>query len=136
MGGLCSCLSPDVEQRQEPSPRTPLLDGTEPTTQEVSNIKSVRKQQTAGIKHISTSVEALVPVSCGKIALPLLDKTFQDHSKLYNDLLKNFNLLRQTIVDLKILTVEENNVHASLETCIKNIVSMCGGLFCCSTDDR
>ncbi|XP_067686792.1 uncharacterized protein [Haliotis asinina] len=122
MGCLCSCLCP--EPNSEASPKTPLLSGT--TSPPSNNNGQSARQNRPPRKEFLTSVEELASVHCAKLPLPALDKTFQDHSKLYNDLLDSFNTLKDTIHDFKAVFEYETSGIPVLGDCLKLLRKRCG----------
>ncbi|XP_071094343.1 uncharacterized protein [Haliotis cracherodii] len=125
MGCLCSCLLP--VSNPDASSKTPLLSGTtSPPNNDSSNNGLSARQNRPRRKEFLTSVEELANVHCSKLPLPALDKTFQDHSKLYNDLLESFNSLKDTMHDFKAVFEYETRGIPVLAECMKLLRKRCG----------
>ncbi|KAL5016908.1 hypothetical protein ScPMuIL_006497 [Solemya velum] len=74
------------------------------------------------------------PVSIGKledikmkhVAVESLDKMFQDHAKLYNDVLKSCKTMKADLHDFKTIFVAETEGIPVLQSCVTCLVSRCG----------
>ncbi|XP_025089398.1 uncharacterized protein LOC112561252 isoform X2 [Pomacea canaliculata] len=132
------------------TPKTPLLSGAQSKpvvsqNQEVSFAQedhapqsghSVRQHRPDAIKNqefgkgdVVTSVDQLESVTLTQLPpqFPTLNKTFQDHGKLYNELYSNFKDMRQSLNDFKGKFVQETAGIPIIADCLKVLSARCGG---------
>ncbi|KAH9488262.1 hypothetical protein Btru_063878 [Bulinus truncatus] len=134
MGNICDC---DKENKTVygSTPRTPLLSAqpTPVTSQPAasnggySSGYSVRNNKQNKQEFLS-SAEQLTTITLAHVkSVPSLDKTFQDHSKLYNDLYNNFAELKTCLHEFKSKFVAETAGIPVTSDCLKLLAKRCGG---------
>ncbi|KAK7087244.1 uncharacterized protein [Littorina saxatilis] len=148
MGALCSCF---CESNDEPTHRTPLLTGgqnkpvtsqhvpsyvkTSSTTSQSAVTQppppSARQHRPEALKEqdFVTSLDHVAPVSLHQLPAQLaaLNKTFQDHAKLYNEQHDHFKQLRQAVNDFKAKFVADTSGIPVMADCLRILADRCGG---------
>ena len=76
-----------------------------------------------------TSLEYVAPVSLHQLPsqLAALNKTFQDHAKLYNEQYSNFKEMRQLLNDFKGKFIAETAGIHVMADCLRILAERCGG---------
>ncbi|GFO09918.1 hypothetical protein PoB_003642300 [Plakobranchus ocellatus] len=135
MGNLCDCFN---TEKDGPTPKTPLLTAAQPPAVTVTSpvkespppaAQSARlhKPETAHDDFL-TSLEEISQIEMKAVStVPSLDKTFQDHAKLYNDLYTNFTELRQCLHNFKASFEKETAGIPTIFECLKLLAKRCGG---------
>ncbi|CAL1535310.1 unnamed protein product [Lymnaea stagnalis] len=131
MGNICDC-DKNGQDNNGVNPRTPLLSGNShhtPITREPSGTatgQSARSYKPEKSELIS-SLEELSLISLARIqSVPSLDKTFQDHGKLYNDLYSNFVDLRKCLNEFKAKFEADTAGIPTITECLKLLAKQCG----------
>ncbi|KAK0060519.1 hypothetical protein Bpfe_010032 [Biomphalaria pfeifferi] len=130
MGNICDCFK-DHKPPYEPTSRTPLLSAqsgpvnSQPAT---NNVGSSARRNKLVQQELASSLEHLTAISLAPVkTVATLDKTFQDHSKLYNDLYNNFYELRKCLFEFKSKFVSETAGIPTIVDCLKVLSKRCGG---------
>ncbi|CAG5117795.1 unnamed protein product [Candidula unifasciata] len=133
MGNCCDCLNPK-QDIVAPTAKTPLLSAaTQPSSQApvISPglpARSARQHKPGQEKNeLTSSLDALTTVSLSTIStVPSLDKTFQDHAKLYNDLYSTFIDLRKCLHDFKAKFEADTEGIPTIAECLRLLATRCG----------
>jgi len=127
MGNLCDCICPSAENLG-PTQKTPLLaDGNKPVTSQPANPKSARVHNPNTEDEFMTSLELVTPIELGTVTtVPTLDKSFQDHAKLYNDLYSSFVDLRKCLHQFKTYFEHDTGGIPVLSECLILLNKRCG----------
>uniref|UniRef100_A0A0B6YPJ3 Uncharacterized protein n=1 Tax=Arion vulgaris TaxID=1028688 RepID=A0A0B6YPJ3_9EUPU len=134
MGNLCDCLNPKPDT-DGPNSKTPLLAGgnhpAPQTRDSASNVvgQSARLNKPVEDKRdFTSSLDALSTVNLATITtVPSLDKTFQDHARLYNDMYSTFVDLRKCLHDFKAKFESDTFGIPIIAECLKLLAERCGG---------
>lgn len=135
MGNICDCFGP---QQEGPTPKTPLLTSAQPPSVASQPAKdetapprgqSARQHRPEAVPNdFMSSLEEICQVEMKPVTtVPSLDKTFQDHAKIYNDLHVNFTELRQCLHNFKAAFEKETAGIPTIFECLKLLAQRCGG---------
>ncbi|XP_059145655.1 uncharacterized protein LOC131932757 [Physella acuta] len=129
MGNICDCLN-EKKYSDNPSPRTPLLAGSShaPTlTRQPSPIGQSARLNKVEKQDFESSLDAIHQIKLSKVStVSSLDKTFQDHGKLYNDLYTNFIELRKSLNTFKSFFEAETSGIPIISDCLTLLAKRCG----------
>ncbi|KAH3784929.1 uncharacterized protein LOC127842138 [Dreissena polymorpha] len=121
VGARTGTLSQPVANTVEIQPQlVPQNRGTEPS------YMSARLQKPSREHEFETSIKLISTVQLQKIPLPVLDKTFQDVGRLYNEVVGNFRSLETEIRKFKEFFVADTSGIPVLEECVKLLVQRIG----------
>lgn len=132
MGNLCDCFNSTKDS--SPTPKTPLLGGGSQTSNTMPDVVfSTPAGQSARVHHLQpkedflTSLELLSLIELRRVTtVPSLDKSFQDHAKLYNDLYSSFLDLRRCLHDFKLQFELDTGGIPIIKDCLVLLRKRCG----------
>ncbi|RUS78267.1 hypothetical protein EGW08_013958 [Elysia chlorotica] len=136
MGNICDCFKTE----DGPTPKTPLLTSAQPpavTSQPLKDPQasalprgqSARQHKPEVVENeFMSSLEEIGQVEMKSVTtVPSLEKTFQDHAKIYNDLYTTFTELRQCLHNFKATYEKETAGIPTIFECLKLLAKQCGG---------